>query len=189
MEKHIGKLIVAGVVAVLFFVTLGTALGYRTDCVRAEAEIKAQYTQNQNNYSNMFAKFRELAQVPAMYADDLLKVYKPLIEGRYQDAGLGAPPAQALIKFVQEHNPSFDASLYRGIQTAIEAGRNSFAADQQSLIDRKRAYEVVLQGNRAVLVGWAFGFPKIDLDQYGIVTNAETEEAFKTKKAAPIQLR
>lgn len=177
-------LIVIATLALFGFVYGGCALSFRSDCVRAENGIKAQYAQNQNDYDNMWKKFREMAQVPEMYVEDLKKVYDGAIKARYGENG-----SQAAIQFITEHNPNFDASMYTKLQSAIEAGRNGFEADQKQLIDKKRQYQDLLGGTKALFVGFWFGFPRIDLDQYDIVTSDETQDVFKDKKSDEIDLR
>ncbi|HTK03980.1 MAG TPA: hypothetical protein VL500_00165 [Candidatus Eisenbacteria bacterium] len=176
--------IALGVVLVFGIAYGGCALSFRSDCVAAEAGIKAQYKQNQNNYDNMWKKFKEMAQVPEMYVEDLKKVYDGAIKARYGENG-----SQAAIQFIHEHNPDFDAAMYTKLQSAIEAGRNGFEADQKQLIDKKRQYEVLLGGSKALFVGFWFGFPRIDLDKYDIVTSDETQKTFQDKKSDEIRLR
>lgn len=186
-----GKVIALAVAAVLgLALMLGAvyvigALGYRQDCVEAEAGIKAQYKQNQNNYDNMWKKFRELAAVPDMYVSDMKKLWSETMTARY-----GKDGSKALFQWIQEHNPDLKVEVYTQLQRAIEAGRNGFAADQKQLLAKKQAYEVLLKGNRSLFYNMWFNFPRIDLDAYDIVTSDRTDEAFKTKKDnAPIELR
>lgn len=153
-------------------------------CVAQENLIKAQYGQNQNNYDNYFKKLRESVQVNDMYAEDLKKIYAGALSGRYGKNG-----SKAVFQFIQEHNPNVDSSVYTKVQQIIESGRNSFEADQKMLLDKKRVYETYVQSFPNNLVVGMLGFPKIDLAKYDIVTSEETQEAFTTKKAAPIKLR
>jgi hypothetical protein len=75
------------------------------------------------------------------------------------------------------------------VQDIIEAGRNSFEADQKMLIDKKRAYETSLETFPHVMIAGMLGFPRINLGEYEIVTSDETEKVFKTGKSDPIKLR
>ena len=57
------------------------------------------------------------------------------------------------------------------------------------LIDKKNVYQNSIQQFPESLIAGFFGYPRIDLDKYGIVTSTETQTAFETKKADPIKLR
>jgi len=119
-RKKITSYALIGAAILLAVAYVGCAFSYRSDCIRAENGIKAQYDQDRNNYDNMWKRFREMSQVPEAYAADLQKVYDSVIQKRYGDTG-----AKAAIQFITEHNPNFDGSLYRQLESAIEAGRQA----------------------------------------------------------------
>jgi len=174
-----GAIVVLSIVGVLVVFVFGiscSALNYRQDCVKSEAGIKAQYKQNQNNYDNMWKKFKEVAAVPSMYANDLKKLWSKAMDARYGNEG------QTMFRWIQEQNPNLDPAVYKQLQRTLEAGRNSFEADQKQLVDKKRQYEVMLKGTRSLFFNWFFMFPRMDLDKYDIVTSDKTEKVFEGKK-------
>lgn len=172
-----------GVLVLLGAVCVSSVIGINNNLVQQEAGLTAQYKQNQNNYDNMVKKVVEVAQVPAMAAADLEKLTKAAISGRY-----GSEGSKAVFQFIQEQNPTVSTELYSKIQVVIEAGRNSFEADQKVLLDKKRVYETALNTFPSGLVAKFLGFPRIDLSKIDIVTSDRTEKAFGTKKDEAIKL-
>jgi len=179
------KVLLGFLVATVLVVTIAvfSVIGSNNDFVRMESGIKSQYSQNQNNYDNMFKKFMEATQVTTMYTEDLKKVYDSAIQGRY------AKSSNVMMNFIKEHNPNFDASMYKNLQVMIESGRNTFESNQKMLLDKKMIYETSIGSFPAVFVARVLGFPKIDLAKYDIVTSGQTQDAFTTKKAEAIKLR
>lgn len=166
------------------FTVVQSGLWFYNDAIKQEKGIEAQYQQNQNNYDNFVKKIQEASQVPSMYTDDIRKVYSAVVTGRY-----GASGSKAMLQFIREQNPSMDAALYKQIQQLVEAGRDSFETNQTMLLDKKRVYQVTLGQFPNNLLAKFFGFPKINLDKYDIVTSDETSDAFSTKKSKAIKLR
>lgn len=161
-----------------------TVIGANNTCVRMEKSIEAQYTQNKNNYDSYFKKLKETAQVSDVYAEDLRKVFNDAISARY-----GPDGSQAAFQWLKEHNPNLDPTMYRQIQQVIEAGRNDFEVNQKALIDKKRVYQTYLGEFPSGALAGLLGFPKIDLDQFDIVTSVDTDQTFDQGTSDPINLR
>lgn len=177
------KNIVLGAAAFLALIYVIGGFGYRTDCIQLENRMDAQYEQNKNNYDNYWKMLKEKGQVKDAFADDLEKVYKGALAGRY-----GANGSQAVLQFIKEQNPNLDPSVYKDIMVAIEAGRKSFEADQKQLLSIKNEYKNLLGSTRALFYNWFLGFPRCDMSKYGIVTSAATDQAFQTKQAEEIDI-
>lgn len=151
---------------------------------RMERLIVATDENNRNILAQYGNRVAEAAQIPAMQRDDLTAVVTAALEGRYGDDG-----SRAVFQFIQEQNPQIDSTVYVQLQRMIEAGRIEFAAAQTKLVDQKRIYETSLgsfwQGTWMNVAG----YPRIDLDEYQIVSTARADEAFETGIEEPIQLR
>lgn len=171
---------VAGIVGIL---GVSYVSAYNTGN-RLEQQIRATYEDNQNVLAQYSNRVAEAAQIPAMQRDDLTAVVTAALDARYGEEG-----SQAMFQWIQEQNPSIDSTVYVQLQRIIESGRLDFQAAQTRLIDQKRVYETALgsfwQGTWMSVAG----YPRIDLDNYNIVTNLRTEEAFGSGLEEPIQLR
>lgn len=184
MSKGLIVGLVSAALCLLFVLGIfGYAVGFNNNCVAKEQGIIAQYSQNQNNYDNYWKKLKEAAQVPEAYTEKLKTIYSAAMQGRY-----GSDGSKAAFQMIQEQNPNVDPSMYRQIQQIIEAGRDSFMADQKSLLDKKRDYQTYIGQFPGSLVAGFAGWPKIDLSKYDIVTSETTEQTFKTKKADQIDV-
>ena len=182
-----GTIIMLAIVGVLGLTGLSCVAGafsYRSSCLNYEADIKAQWEQNQNSYDQMWKTIKEMAQVPAMYTEDLKKAFDGAIRARY-----GSDGSHAMFQVIQEHNPNFDNRLYVRIQEAIESGRTRFANDQRDLVSRKNVYARHRNSTSALVYNGFFHFPRIQLSKYEVVTSGETSDAFRTHRAPELKLR
>jgi hypothetical protein len=191
MKKQTGSAIVVVVVAILAMILAIGALAVVSYVSAAnqgnemEMGLKATFDNNRNLMAQYSQKVMEAAQVPAMARDDLLKLTKAAIEGRYGEKG-----SQAVFQMITEQNPTVDGALYRKIQQIVESGRNEFQNGQTRLIDQKRAYETQLGYVWKGFWMHLAGYPKVNLAEYKIVTTDRTESSFKAgREEAPLQLR
>ncbi len=149
-----------------------------------EAQLDSQYQNSQNLYATYTNKVLEISQLPAMYRDDLIKVVTASMQGRYGKEG-----SKATWQFLTEHNPTLDSTLYNKIANVIDAGRTEFANSQTLILDTRRSYKTELGSFWNGFMLRLAGYPKVDLSKYDPVINDKTEQAFKTKKDEPVQLR
>ena len=185
MSTSIKVLIGLSVGAILFGLScVAYIFGVKNQCVAFEKGVEAQYEQNQNNLAGYTNKIMDMVQVPKMAVGHIKEVAEAAIKGRYGDKG-----AQALFQMIQEQNPTVDAGLYRNLQQAMEAGRNSFAADQTTIIDKCRVYDTYAeQAPQSFLVGM-FGYPKYDKSKCKPVITDQTVKDFAAKRTGPLQIQ
>lgn len=151
---------------------------------RAEVNIEAAWTNNQNVLGQYTLKIQELVQVPEMYKNDLKEVVTSALSARY-----GANGSKAVMNWLKESNIPFDSKIYVKMAQVIESGRNEFAREQTRLIDEKRAYQTQLGYFWSGFWLRAAGYPKIDLNKYKPVVASDTAQAFEKGVQAPIKLR
>lgn len=150
-----------------------------------EQGLKASQESNQVVLSSYSQKVLEASQVTGIMRDDIVKVTKQAIEGRY-----GPDGARAAFQMITEQNPQVSPELYVKLQQIIDAGRTEYENAQKRLIDQKRAYSTAL--NSFYMGFWMTkaGYPKINLDDYKAITTTSVDETYKAgKEAEPIQLR
>jgi hypothetical protein len=173
--------LIGGVVAV----TLGSYASAKTYGSNTEASLRAAQDQSRNVLAQAGQKIKEAAQVPGMQADDVARVTREAIQGRYGDKG-----SQATFQWLTEQNPQLAPEVYTKVQQIIEGSRKDFETAQARQLDIRRQYEGAIGSFwRGFWLNLA-GYPKVNLDDFNIVSTARADEAFRTKQEdGPIQLR
>lgn len=129
-------------------------------------------------FDKMWKILKQKAGVTDQYKQAFMDIYPKLIEGRYSQ-GDGS-----LMKWVQESNPTFDASMYKDLMKSIEIERTGFFNEQSILIDMQREHKVCLQKapNRWFL---ADGLKPVEIK---VITSSKTDEVYRTGKEDDIEL-
>jgi len=183
-----GFLIATAAILTLLALFIGAGavnyITYHDSGVQYETRLDAEWNKSKNTLSTYTTKVQEVAQVPGMYRDDLVKVVEATFQGRY-----GKDGGKAVFQFIQEKNMNLDPGLYRQIQQVMESGRNNFESSQNAVIDIKRSYETQL--NKVWSGFWMklAGYPKIDLNKYKVVVLDTVNEKFESGKDEVIKLR
>lgn len=149
-----------------------------------EVLIAKVWENNQNVLGQYTLKVQEMAQVPAMYKDDLKDVMTSAMTARMGEGG-----SKAVVQWFKEQNIPFDSSLYSKLQQVMEAGRNEFQREQTRLVDVKAEYQKNLGYLWRGMWLRIAGYPKLDLSKYQPVVAEDTRQIFKQGSQAPIKLR
>lgn len=187
-HQHGNIAVTLSIAGVAVVAVLGSIMSYVSSANygnQAEVQIKAKYRDNENVYANGTQKIIEIAQVPAMYVEDITKVTQAAISGRY-----GADGSKAVFQMLREQNPQLDSGMYVKIQQVIEAFRNEFKNAQTALLDRCSIYEAqrgyVWSGFWLNLAG----YPKMDIEKMcKPVTTDKAAKTFETGRDTGVQLR
>lgn len=101
---------------------------YRTLAEAQEQKIETQY-------DNMWKVIQQKAQVTDQYKDSFKEIFVGIIEGRYNKDD------NTVMKWIQESNPSFDASMYKDLMATIDIKRTEFMNVQNRMIDIVREHK------------------------------------------------
>lgn len=173
---------IAPLAIVAIFVTWLVSSYYGAYNYGAEAEtvIETQYANMENILGQYSLKVKEAAQIPNMKTEDLKEVMEAAFAGRYGDGG-----SKATFQWIQEAYPgAVTDATYVQIQQVMEAGRNEFQNSQTKFLDTKRPYVAALKKDLFLSDGWWLamgGYPKINLDDFVIISSEHAVDAFKTK--------
>lgn len=162
-------LIIAGIILFQQYITA------HDNGARFENQIKAVWENNENILGQYSLKVKEAAKVSDKYTEALSKVVTDAMSGRYGEDG-----SEAVFQWIQEQNPTVDASVFKEIQQLIIAGRNKFEVAQTQLIDVKQTYQNQLDFFWSGMWLEMAGYPKLSLDDYKAITSEHAQETFKT---------
>lgn len=147
--------IVLAIVAVVGLAIVGSLIGTYNNAVRFENQIDTRYKDNQNVLGQYGTRVKEAVDVAGIYSDDLARITREAMEGRYGDQG-----SRAVFNWIQEQNQQVDASVYTNVQQLIEAGRNKFENNQTQLLDICQNYDNFRQTFPGNIVVGILGFPR-----------------------------
>ena len=188
MRKQNGNVLIGVIIAIAIVLCLAVPaiFGYVSAYNlgnRTENQLTAMLENNENIYANGTQKVIEIAQVPSMYAEQVGKVTREAIQGRYGQDG-----SKAVFQFLQEQNPQLDPSIFAKIQVVIEEFRNKFELAQRDMIDVKRMYNTQLGSLWTGFWLGVAGYPKVDMKKFEIVTTERARQTFDTKRDQGINL-
>ena len=174
-----------GFILAIIIVAFTSYVGANNYGARIEAQLNAEYDNNQNILAQGQQKVMEAAQVPSMYKDDFKEIISADVQGRY-----GKDGSKATFQWLKEHDVALDSSMYKKIQQLIESYRDEFKNSQTKMIDVRRQYEAE-QGLfwRGMWLRIA-GFPKVDMTKFKPIVTDAVQEIYKNgKESGPMKLR
>lgn len=175
-----GKTIAVIVIALLVVVgvPLMMSIHYHNAQIESKNLVLQKQTACEAHFDMMWKSIQQVASVPEAAKESFKAMYEPLITGRYAVDSSGP-----VMKWIKEENPTFDWSLYKNVQSTIEAQRISFFKDQEMLLDVNREYKNLIQ-----TVPGSWFLDPTDTILVVIITSDKTEDAYKTGKENDIDI-
>lgn len=123
--------LIGGWFALTYINTSNTEITLRKN-VEAQNEVCMSY------YDKVWKIIKQKAQVADKYKSSFREVYTDIMSERYSDGG------GQLMKWIQESNPEFDASIFKDLQRSIEVERNGYLLEEKKLIDLDREHDTYI---------------------------------------------
>ena len=131
-------------------------------------KIEAQQEASEIFYTKLWEILKSKAGVTSEYAEQFKEIQFGIMEGRYSTGG-------EMMKWIQEANPEFDASLYKDLMNSIEGERNGFFIEQKKLIDMQKQHkDMLVTFPKKVILA------KREKVEIVVLKNVVTKEAFST---------
>jgi len=199
------------VVSVLLFVSTsmyGCANSLRSEGVRHESGLSAQYQSGQNYLSAYVSGFYEQIGVANLKSDNMDKILLDAVKGRYDGKTNAAPDQKAMFSAMVEAYPNLSSlDVYDKIMNYVASNREGFRNIQEKLLDMLRSYDNWRQDGvvQTRFVEYVLGFPTTRLEaritgeptltgptalakMREIVLTGAAVDAFKTGKMAPLSV-
>ena len=144
------------------------AIGVSNSEIKLRAKISGQQEMTEAFYTKLWEVLKTKAGVAEEYAEKFKEIQVGIMEGRYSTGG-------EMMKWIQEANPEFDASLYKDVMNSIEGQREGFFVEQKKLRDMSVLHEVMLKTFPKKLV-----IGKRDAINVIILKNVATQKAYET---------
>jgi hypothetical protein len=133
-----GLFITLGVIVAIAIGVIIWWVGVSNTEIRLRTKIGAQQEMTQAYYTKLWEILQTKAGVASEYADKFKEIQVGIMEGRYSTGG-------QMMKWIQEANPNFDASLYKDVMNSIEGQREGFFVEQKKLRDMAAQHENLLK--------------------------------------------
>jgi hypothetical protein len=159
-----------GLVAVVFIAggIILWAIGVSNSEIKLRARISGQQEMTEAFYTKLWEVLKTKAGVADEYAEKFKEIQTAIMEGRYSTGG-------EMMKWIQEANPEFDASLYKDVMNSIEGQREGFFVEQKKLRDMAVLHEVMLKTfPKKLIIGTREPIEVI------ILKNVATQKAYET---------
>ncbi len=190
--------------AVLFFYVDGV----RNEGIAREKQLNAQYSDNQNELSNLISNFHEQIGIANLKSEKFDQILSDAVKGRYEgeNGKMGYGQGTPFFSAIMEAYPDLKGlDIYDRVGSLVASLREAYKNKQTKLLDQLRGYDVWREKGlvRSRVVGW-LGFPSQGLEarigtkvlrgteareqMYLIVLTKSTREAYETGTMDPLQV-
>lgn len=137
--ERIVLLTIAFFIASVIVTLVGLYFHYNNKEISLRNRAEAQRKNIESVYDNVWKVISGKGEVAEKYAEDFKKIYPAVIGGRYSDGG------GSVMKWINEHNPEFDTSLYSSLSDSIECLRMQFVENQKLMLDIIREHTTLCE--------------------------------------------
>jgi hypothetical protein len=160
--------IIGGIIAVIAVVGIGlwflVSISYNNQEIGLRNRGTAQVGKIEVVFDEMWKVFQDQAGITNQYKTAFHEIYSDIIGGRYSQ-GDGS-----LMKWVTEHNPEFDSSLFTNLMRSVEKYRGLFSVEQQVMLDIIRQHTDLLNMQPS-----SWFIKDKTLIEYTVISSSETK--------------